>query len=962
MKKFNIPWLRNGKLKIALAIIGIAVGLLLTSVFVFQKTTEKPYYFEAEAYSPTCSYNHPSCGWTGPGKCRTTPPSCYASEFNCEGVCCEACCTTTCGGCTPPSAPTGYQATDNSCTTTTTSCTRHYTGSANSSCASCGTITATYYRERYAITLTANGGTGTNCKSYTTTNGPCGSTANTAFGCTRTGYTLSSYTQTGCGGTWNSSTGVCSSVTAAMSVTANWTANTYYVYYDANGGTGAPPTTSFVYNSTAYISSTIPTRTGYNFVNWTYSTYTFNPGDQIPIGWGTFTLTAQWTIKTFSVGYALNPTAGGAYTAPATRPQTINYGSPTPTATVSTNPGYTWDTFSQSGCGGTFTASTGVCSSVTAAMTITANWNINVTVNANSGTCPNDDHTRTPGAASLAPGCTRTGYTLTNYTLTGTCGGTFTASTGVCSSVTSPITVTANWSNIAPAFSVAPAEATASYSTSPTSIGASITFQATATDAINSYYLIICSTNSVTAGSGGAAPTCGATAYCTSSATTSGSQASCSYTTVSGDAWSNAWYGFVCDNHSTDTKCSAANQGSGNSGSPFYVNHNPSFTASSVSAAVNPGGTITWSTTSSDPDGNTVKLLVCKTLAMSAGSCPGGDWCTSSLVSSNASCSYVATAPYADGSYDAYPYIVDQFNLGATGLYQGGIRGFTINNVAPSVSATLNSGAAISLTESTTTNVEIVADITDDNGCLDQAGTGAEVSSVKAYLYRSGVAYTGCDTSGEANANYCYPEITCSVTKSCKGGLTSYSCNASVQYYADPTTANTLFPRENWLSTAKATDDDSDVGTGVSTGVELNTLVGGDTTPTTLDFGSLALGRSNDPLDKTLTHFPTGNVGIDITIKANTASMCTNYSTCTGGTPIPIYYQKYSLSSKKAYSSGTILTTTAVESEINIGKQTTSTAPTKQTWWGIYIPSATLPGVYNGLNVIEYVIGETSEW
>jgi hypothetical protein len=291
------------------------------------------------------------------------------------------------------------------------------------------------------------------------------------------------------------------------------------------------------------------------------------------------------------------------------------------------------------------------------------------------------------------------------------------------------------------------------------------------------------------------------------------------------------------------------------------------------------------------------------------------------------------------------------------------VKAFTVNNVAPSVSSvTLNNGSAISLTESTTTSVEIVADVTDDNGCLDQAGIGDEVSSVKAYLYRSGVAYTGCDTSGEANANYCYPEITCSVTESCENGLATYSCNASVQYYADPTTANTLFPTENWLSTAKATDDDSDVGTGVSTGVELNTLVGGDTTPTTLDFGSLAVGGSNDPLDKTLTHFPTGNVGIDITIKANTASMCTNYSTCTGGTPIPISHQKYSLSSSTAYSSGTILTTTAVESEINIGKQTTSTAPTKQTWWGIYIPSATLPGVYNGLNVIKYVIGETSGW
>ena len=804
MKRKGIILKRTPKIKIAFAIIGIAIGLLFTSVFVFDKSLEDDYKFEAQAVD--CTYNHPICGWTGPGRCRTTPPSCYASEFACSGMCCERCCTESCNSCTP-STPTGYQAvTSNGCTTTQTSCTRYYNCSGNS----CGTITTTWEKIKYAVNFNANGG------SCSANQSICYQLANTAPTCTRTGYAVS-YTQSGCGGTFNTSTGVCSSVTATTTITANWT-------------------------------------------------------------------------NTVRVTYWESPNAGGTL-----------------------SPTYRDVAYGASATGPTATPATG--------------W-------------------------SLA-------YF---YIHSGSCAGTFTSSTGTCSNVQVPITIVAVWYNSPPTFTVSPYETVASYSTSPTAIGASLTFRARATDANASYYLIICSSNSVTAGASGAAPTCGATTYCNSSATASGSYATCSYTTSSGDAWSNVWYGFVCDSNVDQATCSSASQGSGNSGSPFFVNHAPSFSASSVSAAVNPGGTITWSTTSSDPDGNTIKLLVCKTLAMSSGSCTGGTWCTSSLVASNASCSYVATAPYADGSYDAYPYIVDQFNLGATGFNQGGIRGFTINNVAPSVSATLNSEAAISLTESTTTSVEIVADVTDDNGCLDQAGIGDEVPSVKAYLYRSGVAYTGCDTSGEANANYCYPEISCKVTSSCSAGLTSYSCTAEVQYYADPTTANTLFPTENWLSTAKATDDDSAVGTGVSTGVELNTLVGGDTTPTTLDFGSLAVGGSNDPLDKTLTHFPTGNVGIDITIKANTASMCTNYSTCTGGTPIPISYQKYSLSSSTAYSSGTILTTTAVESEINIGKQTTSTAPTKQTWWGIYIPSATLPGVYNGLNVIGYVIGETSGW
>lgn len=1100
MKKINIPLLNKGNLKIALAIIGIAIGLLLTSVFVFDKIN-----YDNKVVSPinaqncgsgtftwhncTACYKVYSCGGSLTYDCGSIclNPSCGAKACSCDGVC-------------NVSTPAGYRTTNNSCSTTSVNGTHD-----------CGqSCSVTFYRERYAINLTENGGTGTNCKDYTTTTGPCGGTANTAFGCTRSGYTLSSYTQSGCGGTWNSATGVCSSVTAAMSVTANWTANTYYVYYDANGGTGAPPTTSFAYNSTAYISSTIPTRTGYNFVNWTYSTYTFNPGDQIPIGWGTFTLTAQWAIKTFSVAYALNPTTGGAYTAPATRPPTINYGSPTPTATVSTNAGYTWNTFTQSGCGGTFTASTGVCSSVTAAMTITANWNINVTVNANSGTCTNDDHKRAPGAASLAPGCTRTGYTLTSYTLTaGTCGGTFTAATGVCSSVTAPITVTANWladtfqvtvdatggscnpgthnvnngsassaqsctrtgytlagftqtgcggtfntstgvcssvtqamsitaswtlnayqvtvnansgscnpgthpvnhgsastsqsctrtgytfnnftvttgtcggtftastgvcssvtgaititagwTNIAPTFTTNPAEATASTSAVPTSIGSSITFNATATDANASYYLIICSTNSVTPGSGGAAPSCGGTKYCNSTATASGTQASCSYTTISGNAWSNAWYGFVCDNN-TDSKCSTSSQGLGDTGSPFFVNHIPSFTVVNNNSPQDPGSSVTWTTTASDPDGNTIKLLVCKTTGISTGACDGGagdTWCSSSLSASNPTCSFAIPTPTPDGENTAYVYFVDQFNLAASGEAYSTTSNFTVSNVAPVVtSVTLNSGNSILLTENVNTNVTITATVTDGNSCSNG------ISSVLASAYRSGIGYLGCDISTEANGSYCYPEISCTVNGATCTGLTDpsadYTCNLSLQYYADPTDVNTEFPSENWLTSVKATDDNSATHRSeLPVGVELNSLPASSNDPT-VQYGFLNIEMIISPLSKVVTISSTGNVGVDHTISGT--NLCTNYPFCTGGTPIAVTNQRYSLSSSTPYFSGTELTTSAVSLPTHLPKQRTSTKTTKDTMWGISIPTGIISGNYNGEVFLVPVKSATTYW
>lgn len=80
---------------------------------------------------------------------------------------------------------------------------------------------------------------------------------------------------------------------------AQWTANTYYVTYDANGGSGAPAQQAFVADSGTKLSTTKPTRTGYTFVNWDYMGNKFNPGDAIPSGWGSFTLKAQWSVNMY---------------------------------------------------------------------------------------------------------------------------------------------------------------------------------------------------------------------------------------------------------------------------------------------------------------------------------------------------------------------------------------------------------------------------------------------------------------------------------------------------------------------------------------------------------------------------------------------------------------------------------------------------------------------------------------
>lgn len=121
---------------------------------------------------------------------------------------------------------------------------------------------------------------------------------------------------------------------------------TYYMVYNANGGSGAPATGSFTAGSSYTISSTKPTRTGYTFTSWNTnadgSGVTYQPGST----WGTTsyggTLYAQWKINSYEVKYDANGGSG----APATG--SFNHGSSyTISSTKPIKDGYTftgWNT------------------------------------------------------------------------------------------------------------------------------------------------------------------------------------------------------------------------------------------------------------------------------------------------------------------------------------------------------------------------------------------------------------------------------------------------------------------------------------------------------------------------------------------------------------------------------------------------------------------------------------------
>jgi len=533
--------------------------------------------------------------------------------------------------------------------------------------------------------------------------------------------------------------------------------------------------------------------------------------------------------------------------------------------------------------------------------------------------------------------------------------------------------------NASPIFTEGPAENPATTATDPISSGGVVTFSAKATDSNGqAYFLTVCATNQITAPSGTGPGTCVGenNTYCsTSSATASGTGTSCTYTTGASNIFSNPWYAFVCDNDSTDPKCSVGASGTGDSGSPLFVNHRPVFSSISNTGNINPGETITWNATANNPDfvednSLRIKLLVCKTNSITTGAnptCSGGSWCTSTDAKSNPSCQYTAPTVAPDINNNAYVFVVNNFGTPASGGAQGQNSSFYINNVAPTVTnVTINGGSAITLAESTTKPVIITASVTDKNGC-----DTTEIATVNAYAYRGGAtpatSLSNCIAAGASNdKDKCYNSISCTqVGGSCNAGTANYTCTANFEYYADPTDTGTEFPSESWYSSVKATDDDSaNDTTTVTTGVKVNSLIAFSVT-TLIDYGALS---PNDKINLTrpLTTTPTGNVGLDQSHKGT--AMCTDYSTnptCASGggkTPIAVSEQRYSLTSGAEYDDGTPLSTIASEIEINVPKVRNGTVLTKNTYWGINIPNGILAGIYNGLNTITAIKGETANW
>lgn len=567
--------------------------------------------------------------------------------------------------------------------------------------------------------------------------------------------------------------------------------------------------------------------------------------------------------------------------------------------------------------------------------------------------------------------------------------------------------------NTAPSWTVNAEETTESSTSTPTNSGNVITWHATGTDSSgDNYYLLICKTSGTPTANANNPPSCNGgvgNQWAVSGAVTSATRATAATTTKETFPFENEkndWWAWICDANATLPKCNASpTQGNGDVGrsSPFVVNHPPVFSSLSNTGNINPNGTITWNTTSYDNDtlqtNDQVRVIVCRTAGISNGACTGTTWATSTLTASNAATSTTLFAPYPDGLYDAFVYIVDTHNHAATSTLQASSSSFRVNNVAPTVAA-----ASISLEDtdsavdpltlltpnSTSGPFKVKFTASDNNSCVNLS-SGNEITTVIANIYRSGITQTGCDQSGEYNSNNCYvnasplfsPEITCTQDGgSCSGSSddsSTWTCNFSLWFNADPTSgagaSDTQFFAQNWLTSVQISDDNFATSTLTegSSGKELSTFLAFDVSSTSIPYGSLEPNSNVISLATSTDLRAVGNIGLDQDLFGDT--MCTTWTTADScdnngyqaGSDILVANQKFATSnvvyaSSQAYP----LTASSTPSEllINIPKTTaTSSVQVKYTHWGIAIPAAiTTSGSYTGQNTITAKKSDANFW
>lgn len=288
----------------------------------------------------------------------------------------------------------------------------------------------------YSISYNLNGGSISGQEtSYT-----IGDSAFTLPTPTRAGYTFAGWTGSN-GTTAQKTVTVGNGSTGNKSYTANWTANTYKVTYNANGGSGTMANSTATYDASFNTTKNAFTRPGYTFNGWN------EKADGTGTAWGLgsngvyengngahpwkwaythdLTLYAQWTPNTYQVTYNGNGSTSGM-----TASTKVTFGQSWTTATNAfLKTGYSFKSWNSQADGkGTpySQAAARAAYSIVGNLPLYAIWTVNtysLTVNPNGGSWNGSTSSSTVsqnyGTTKSIAAPTRSGYTFVGWAQTG---------------------------------------------------------------------------------------------------------------------------------------------------------------------------------------------------------------------------------------------------------------------------------------------------------------------------------------------------------------------------------------------------------------------------------------------------------------------------------------------------------------------------------------------------------------
>lgn len=561
--------------------------------------------------------------------------------------------------------------------------------------------------------------------------------------------------------------------------------------------------------------------------------------------------------------------------------------------------------------------------------------------------------------------------------------------------------------NIPPQWEVDAVEQLESSTSSPTNSGSSVSWTATASNNGNQpYFLLLCNTSAsatpvaaTSTAPGTRPPRCatGTIQWGVSTSTVADTQAIVSTTTLESFSESNDWYAFICDDDAINPRCNNEVQQGTNAtnSSPFLVNRRPVFSLFTNNSPRNPSEVITFFSTSTDPDVVTtddlLTLVLCRTSSFSTTTrdCGANTLATSSVPAViDVSTSFTLPTIIADGSYDAFGFIIDEHGHTAQGGQQGANLPYVVGNVAPTVAGgtiIVNNGANITLLTQAgqTTGYTLDFVVSDANSCRNITDTANEITNFTASVFRSGLGTTTCTgLPSSYDPNNCYPNSVATSTWNlvCTASSTSctgpgdpdqlFTCTFPLWYVAEPTdTAGTGWDSDTWTAAIAGIDNNNATGTKTiaASGVPLLSYPAINLLTAEIPFGALEPGNNTGTLRASTTAQAVGNTGINQNLSGE--AMCPGFTTLldcpnSASSTVPEFEQEFGTSTL-AYGSGTDLSsTTPALLEIRVPKSTSTSTPNERpTYWGINVPGTiTVAGAYTGLNTFAVVASPGANW